>query len=393
LISSPPTPCSADIQVDLLGRAIATDKNTVIVTPNERSAGWAAPVVENGVQHTAGFGTGSIGIEIYNRTRVLPNNTYEVSFTDDSSFGRFYANGKTSTFTLRNKTSNAVLSYIIGPDTNSKADEILADGFKVMLKNNIINIDTANTKWTTGKSNLGISAPLDGQFAVPRDYEFRIVADSAVVTLNARRTNVQVWDVTDKQHSFPISYRYIEASGKVGKARLGSGDRIIIASTDSVSRSWAFDIVNSGTEVRPVKGDIFHIATTKPWDRLDKYQFTITGNEVKSGLATNAMNNIYTVPDPYLTVSSLERKIVNASEGRGDRRIDFVNLPAQCKVNIFTSAGRLIRVLQHTATENNSREAWDLRTKDGLEVASGIYFYVVEVTGVGTFRGRMAIIK
>ena len=52
-----------------------------------------------------------------------------------------------------------------------------------------------------------------------------------------------------------------------------------------------------------------------------------------------------------------------------------------------------MRVLQHQATENNAREAWDLRTKDGLEVASGIYLYVVESDGVGTFRGRMAIIK
>ena len=394
LIELPPTPCSADIQVDLLGRAIATDKNTVIATPVERSAGWEVPALkDNGLTHVAGYGTGSIAIDIYNRTRVLSGNVYEIAFADDSSFSRYYGNGKTTSMTLTNKTSNAVLAYIPGPDTSARSGEILAEGFKVTLKNSTIDLDTTRTRWTLGNSSLRVSAPPGAQFAVPRDYEFRITDDSSVVTLNARRSNVQLWDVTETGKNVPVSYRYIEQTTKTGKGRLGAGDRIIVASSDSTSRSWAFDIVSVGSEVRPAKGDIFHIATTKNWDRLDRYQFTITGNAVEGGQATAAMTNIYTVPDPYLTVNSLERKIINETEGRGDRRIDFVNLPANCTVSIFTVSGRLVRVLQHAAVQNASRESWDLRTKDGLEVASGIYLYAVESAGVGTFRGRLAIIK
>ena len=393
LLEIPPTPCSADIQVDLLGRAIATDKNTVIVTPVERSAGWIAPVVRDGVEHVAGYGTGSIAVDIYNRTAVVSGSEYEISFTDDSSFVRYYGNGLTTAFILKNTTTNTVLSYINGPDTSSKTGEILAEGFKVSIANSAIRIDTALTRWTTGTSSLRVSAPPESQFAVPRDFEFVIVDDSSVVTANARRSNVELWDVTNTAAKFRVPYRYTELSSKPLKGRLGAGDRILVLSSDSVSRSWAFDVVSAGTEVRPVKGDIFHIATSKNWDRLDRYRFTLVGNEVGGQQASVAMGNIYTVPDPYLTVSSLERKIINESEGRGDRRIDFVNLPAQCRISIFTTSGRMVRVLQHQATENNSREAWDLRTKDGLEVASGIYLYVVEADGVGTFRGRMAIIK
>jgi hypothetical protein len=394
LISIPPTPCSADIQTDLLGRAVATDKNTVIVTPNERSAGWVAPALKDGIQHIAGYATGSISVEIYNRTRAHANDVYQVSFGDDSSYAKYFSTGKTSSFSLKNVVSNTVLSYIPNPDTNSRVGEILAEGFKVTLKNQGIAVDTLKTGWKTGSSNLGVSAPPAGQLAVPRDYEFRVVADSAVVTANARRTNFEVWDVTEPGSEFNTAYRYIEPAGKQGRSRLGTGDRIIVLSRDSLSRSWAFDMVTRGpSEVRPVQGDVFRIVTTKNWDRNDVYQFTVTGNEVDNAKARTALSNIYTVPDPYLTVSSLERKIINTSEGRGDRRIDFVNLPAQCSISIFTTAGRLVRVIQHTATESNSRHAWDLRTREGLEVSSGVYFYVVETPDAGTFRGRLAIIK
>jgi hypothetical protein len=393
LLEIPPTPCSADIQVDLLGRAIATDKNTVIATPVERSAGWTAPVMQNGLVHSAGYGTGTIGIDIYNRTGVVSGSTYEISFTDDSSFARYYGNGLTTAFILKNITTNTVLTYITGPDTSSKSGEILAEGMKVSIKNGTITIDTARTRWTTGHSTLRISAPMESQFAVPRDYEFVIVDDSSVVTANSRRSNMELWDVTNSAARIKVPYRYVELTSKPLKGRLGAGDRVLVLSSDSVSRSWAFDIVTVGTEVRPVKGDVYRITTTKNWDRADRYQFTLVGNEATTQSAAAAMGNIYTVPDPYLTVSSLERKIINESEGRGDRRIDFVNLPSQCRITIFSTSGRLVRVLQHQATENNARESWDLRTKDGLEVASGIYLYVVESEGVGTFRGRMAIIK
>ena len=79
--------------------------------------------------------------------------------------------------------------------------------------------------------------------------------------------------------------------------------------------------------------------------------------------------------------------------GRGDRRIDFVNLPAECTISIFTSSGRLLRELAHVTTENEGRESWDLRTKDGLEVSHGVYFFVVETSGGAKKVGKLAIIK
>ena len=37
--------------------------------------------------------------------------------------------------------------------------------------------------------------------------------------------------------------------------------------------------------------------------------------------------------------------------------------------------------------------AWDLRTKDNLDVAPGLYIYHVDGGDVGTFTGKFALIK
>jgi hypothetical protein len=150
---------------------------------------------------------------------------------------------------------------------------------------------------------------------------------------------------------------------------------------------------DSSANVSPVSGDVYSFVGNKPFDRSDAFEFTYEGNTVDNEKAKGELSDIYTVPDPYIAVSALERKVINEAEGRGDRRIDFVNLPQQCTISIFTVSGKLVRKLEHNSTSNNSRAIWDLRTKDGLEISHGIYFYVVEAPGIGKKAGRLAVIK
>ena len=118
----------------------------------------------------------------------------------------------------------------------------------------------------------------------------------------------------------------------------------------------------------PQNGDVFKILTKKAFDRNDVFEFTMTGNDIDLVKTKNDLDDIYTVPDPYVAVSTLERKIINLEEGRGDRRIDFVNLPRECTISIFTASGKFVRKLEHTSEEDKTRASWDLRTKDGLEI-------------------------
>ena len=158
---------------------------------------------------------------------------------------------------------------------------------------------------------------------------------------------------------------------------------------------WRFDFgyPANGDTIAPQSGDVYKIRTRKSFDRNDVIEFTMVGNSISTQKAKSDLDSIYVVPDPYIAVNRLERKILNLEEGRGERRIDFVNLPAECTVKIFTAAGRLVQEFNFNASDENRRASWDLRTKDGLEIAHGVYFYAVEAPGIGVKTGKFAIIK
>jgi hypothetical protein len=63
-------------------------------------------------------------------------------------------------------------------------------------------------------------------------------------------------------------------------------------------------------------------------------------------------------------------------------------------VHIYTSSGNHVQTIEHDGNLNNGSVEWDLRTKEGLDIAYGVYFYVVEVEGLSDKKtGKLAIIK
>lgn len=405
LLTISPTECNASIQVDLLGRAVGTDRNTVIVIPQEPAAGWVEPkLADEGIEHVSGLGTGSIQVKVVNEINIRHNNRYRLEFGDDGEFEKIDSSytGLTNKVTLFNITEGLALRSIDNPDINDLADEFIEEGIQISIDNiQIIEIDTAASLWTKGNSSLkliDLTNELRGT-PVNRDYELRVMELPADTSVNNKVTNFQIWDITNEGSYFKVGYRYTAGKSKPDslESYLGNGDRIIMIG-DNGSRLGIFDFIfpeylDSSMYVYPKVGDTFKIVTSKPFDRYDAFEFTINGNFVEENKAKNDLNNIYTIPDPYISYSTLERKVINEDEGRGERRIDFVNLPQECKIHIFTTSGRLVRTLDHSSTIDQSRESWDLRTKDGLEVSHGIYYYVVEAPGIGNKTGRLAIIK
>jgi hypothetical protein len=95
---------------------------------------------------------------------------------------------------------------------------------------------------------------------------------------------------------------------------------------------------------------------------------------------------VHTVPDPYYFGSAFEATIA-------DRQLRFVNLPAQCIVRIYSTSGILVRVLTHNDPTGGGEEPWDLRTREELLAASGVYFYHVETPDRHTKVGRFTILN
>jgi hypothetical protein len=69
----------------------------------------------------------------------------------------------------------------------------------------------------------------------------------------------------------------------------------------------------------------------------------------------------------------------------------FTQLPQQCQIQIYNVAGEHITTIVHS--NDLSYEYWDLRTKHGLEVAYGLYIFVVMTENETKAKGKFAIIK
>ena len=48
----------------------------------------------------------------------------------------------------------------------------------------------------------------------------------------------------------------------------------------------------------------------------------------------------------------------------GERRIDFVNLPSNCTINIFSMSGKHIKKINRQSVVQYGAESWDLVTED-----------------------------
>ena len=103
------------------------------------------------------------------------------------------------------------------------------------------------------------------------------------------------------------------------------------------------------------------------------------------------MDKIAVVPNPYTGAASFEPS--SNTVGRGERRIFFIHLPHECTIRIYTMSGKLVQTIEHNSTIADGQEAWNLVSKDGMDIAYGIYVYHVEAPGIGEKIGRFAIIK
>lgn len=89
------------------------------------------------------------------------------------------------------------------------------------------------------------------------------------------------------------------------------------------------------------------------------------------------------VPNPYYAHSAYE-------QNQFARRIRFVNCPARCTIRIYNLAGQLVRTLEKDDPSTSVLE-WDIQTRNGLPVGSGIYVYHVETPGEGAVIGRLVV--
>jgi hypothetical protein len=144
--------------------------------------------------------------------------------------------------------------------------------------------------------------------------------------------------------------------------------------------------------IYPAGGDIFRITATKPYQQGDYFTYSTSSASVDEDLAKSQLEDIGVVPNPYVAQAAWERRNLNQT-GRGERRIDFINLPAECTIRIYTVAGSLVKTLIKDGGPEDGTVSWDLVTEDGMDAAFGLYIYHVDAPDVGEHLGKFALIK
>ncbi len=102
------------------------------------------------------------------------------------------------------------------------------------------------------------------------------------------------------------------------------------------------------------------------------------------------MDDIFVVPNPYVAYSISEEP-GRLPEARGDRELQFRNLPKECTIRIYTITGELVSEIYKN--DLTSMATWDLLSYEGHRIAYGVYVYHIEVPNVGEKIGRIGVIK
>ena len=275
------------------------------------------------------------------------------------------------------------------------------DGLKIYAQNQILALDETQMAWSAGSptnwepqvkpfNNIGTKM-------YPADYEVRFFDD--IADSSARpgygyiKAKFQVWETT--AGLVPEQRKVIILELPPEDSLWTPGDRAVIMQGDETSTtSWEFTFLEQAEGgIAPNSGDIYYIATTRPFSEEDKYQFITNASLINNEQAINELDNISVVPNPYVVTNVLEPLDRQNPRDRGPRRVYFNHLPKDCTIRIYTITGELVKTLAHHSSMDDGKEFWDLTTDDNFPISYGIYLFHVDAEDLGESIGRFAVIK
>ena len=389
---------------------IVLPKNVVRVRPNPRTLGYRGAAAE-AATHVLGRGVGQVGAGVVNSTLVPENHLFKVAFYA-SSAESIHA----TRYTLSDSTAGTVC-FENGHDFDATGLGSVGCGLVPLV---------------TSVSQVRVNTDLSGFARGGRANAILNVAYQPVQDINRRRTGYPddisivfddvVVDTSTATFLFPArpaKFR-IFAHADTGDVQLDfrfrDNDRDGTLSTlselidimcpipnvraDSTItwrvqiQSWALALPQGGRQPirHPGLGDVYELKLDRPLAEGDVFTFVTHGPSVDAAAAKAGFQTTpYVVPNPYVEAASFEPAPFNVT-GRGERRMEFRGLPTSCTIRIYTVRGDLVQTLRHESSLDGF-EAWNLRTKDNLEVAPGLYIFHVDAPGIGTHVGKLAIIK
>ena len=425
---------------------IITDFNTGYITPGKRPSGYeAAQFVD--VTKSEGFvGTGDINIEKIDDKAIRDGFVYKVVFSDSGA-------GQTTGWSLLDmQTPDTVYipssnqTVILNPGETVEfpaTDTIWVNGERwqggissytayydsLVANSQVFNGNTpirhglrvqifndAQVKLDESRSGFvgGTSSPSSYTFGVindtryPRNNGLRNPADYQVEFFNEIVGNSIADTLFPPNNpanlipSIPINFKvknltegkYIDvASKKTGTISTTYSIYFKENINGEMRRTWKLDISYNGANTPLETTGTLDLYTSKPFNRNDVLTFSVKGAAINKETALADLDRVKVVPNPYVVTHEAEARLLSTqTSGRGEREIRFTYIPPGSTINIYTVRGEKIKTL--TADDLYVGDVyWNLRTEENLDVAFGVYVFVIDAPGVGSKIGKFALIK
>jgi len=395
-----PSECTKIITEDYSGVVTFIDKNCAVVTPNAPAAGYIPPQVSGNLTDADGVGTGKLNVEVLNPGAILNGASYKVQFNSTVPSPILYS---TTNYDVVRTYNGSVDTLMFKADDFGAGISVSPfDGLTFSVINDTINIVDSTTGWLSGNSNYLLWPARSGislAMPTPKDYELHFYSTDVDTTVITPKIAVplKIMNTTD---GYQTDLAVVDMDGS---KTLSVGDTIYVIEYVSDNHtqanmriawklSYELPLNPNATPVAPTDGDVYRLSISKPFKSGDSFTFVTKEATTDDSKAKTDLNNIKVVPNPYIGAAYWERRNLN-STGRGERRIDFIHLPATCTIRIYSVAGQLVKTLYKDSGPADGALSWDLISDDGMDIAYGVYIYHIDAPGIGEHIGKLAVIK
>ncbi len=433
------------IEVDEAEEVTGYGKNVQVVVPRTQAAGYVPPNIVADSSDLK-IGSGSVKPSILAQSSLKLDHTYRVQFLLDSiytvpdyPYGLLYVNNGLQIydqtdedklvysetpghFAFDNLSYDDSLNYYFFKQNEPLTTDIF-DGLTVTIANTpkFAMYDYTKSGWLQGTSPMRVTLTKTESQYFPWDYDIIFTSQpdaykGRVTSKTMKNENGERIDrsklLTNQSFSFyVVNKTFKNAEGEYELMDLVVQDmnnnaqfdllqdRILVGPV-TTRGFWAgtifiIDFTNCSDESQlPKPGDVYHIQFRRPFWTTDAYTFTVKPAESldRAEISRN-MNKIKVVPNPYIATNAMEPAVANYYLNQR-RRLMFTHLPAQCSIRIFTMSGVLVDEIQVNNAEDNGIAHWDMTSREGLEIAAGVYLYHVRATTTGDeVMGKFAVIK
>ena len=380
--------------------------NVVYVRPNPRVLGFQ-PAAAGTAEKIAGPGAGTVAVEVVN-SGLVDDHVYKVTFETPAPDSI-----RASSYALVDSTTGEVL-FTTGHDLEGRGSGPVGRGLLPYVSTQVgVEIDSAGTGYRKGSptntkllTSYQPGLPINlRRTGFPEDVSI-VFSDVVVDTSIGLFPNVptpakfQAYAHADTG-DIPLEFDFLDFDLDGTLSQDGEYVDLLTYYDNAPSPqsriTWHAELDTLGQSDRgpiqvPGTGDIFDIKITQPLGAGDAFAFRTTGERIDPAQARSQwQEDPYVVPNPYVASAAFEPERFAVS-GRGERRLEFRGVPSGCTIRIFTVRGELVQTL-HQDGSTAGFVPWNLRTKDNLDVAPGLYVFHVDGGDLGSFTGKFGIIK